>query len=243
MEPDVGDDASQAGGQEQDTFRYERKFLVQSRSHQIVEAVVRQHPALFRKAFPDREVSNIYFDSADHQSLRDNIEGVRNRTKTRIRWYGELRGPARHPKLEFKIKRGLVGTKATFPLAAIDTWDGRIGPCVSDQLRNSALPEAVGLRMSLIRPTLLNSYWRKYFVSADGRFRITIDRDLRFYRPRSPWTRAPELQRGTSVLELKYARGDDVAASAVAQDLGFRLTRNSKYVTGMALLNGVLDAY
>lgn len=226
-----------------DTFRYERKFLVQNRPHQVVEAVVRRHPAVFRKAYPDREVNNIYFDSADYQSLRDNIEGVTNRTKTRIRWYGDVRGSAVNPKLEFKIKRGLVGTKEIHSLAPIDTADGRIRHNVVDQLRRSTLPERVGLHMAMIQPCLLNSYWRKYFVSADGRFRITIDRDLRYYRPKNPWTRRPELQRGATVLELKYARADDVAASAIAQALGFRLTRNSKYVTGMSLLYGVVDYY
>jgi VTC domain len=226
-----------------DTFRYERKFLVKSHSHRVVEAVVRKHSALFHTAYPDREVNNIYFDSADYQSLRDNIEGVRNRTKTRIRWYGDPRGQSSRSNLELKIKRGLVGTKASYSLASLDTTDGRIRARVRDQMRRSSLPDRISLHMSMIMPSLLNSYWRQYFVSGDGRFRITIDRDMRFYRPHNPWTRPPDVQRGASVIELKYARADNPAAAAIAQELGFRLTRNSKYVTGMSLLHGVADYY
>ena len=96
--------------------------------------------------------------------------------------------------------------------------------------------------MAMIRPTLLNSYVRKYFVSADGRFRITIDRDLCFFPARNPWIRQ-RAQQNATVLELKYAEGDNSEACELSQDLGFRLSRNSKYVTGMDLLFGVADSY
>jgi hypothetical protein len=35
------------------------------------------------------------------------------------------------------------------------------------------------------------------------------------------------------VVELKYARSDDEAASAVSSALQFRLSKNSKYALGM----------
>lgn len=224
-------------------FRYERKFLIKSRSERVVEAVVRQHPRLFRIAYPDRAVNNVYFDTSKLKSLHDNIQGVRNRTKTRIRWYGDMRGLASGPKLEFKIKRGLVGTKEIYSLPPLDTTNGEIDRVVQEQVRAADLPGGVSLQMAMIRPTLLNSYVRKYFVSADGRFRITIDRDLRFFPARSPWVRQQTRQTCATVLELKYAEGDDNEACEVSQDLGFRLSRNSKYVTGMDLLYGVADSY
>lgn len=224
-------------------FRYERKFLVKARSERVVEAVVRQHPYLFHIAYPDRAVNNVYLDTSRLKSLHDNIDGVRNRTKTRIRWYGEMRGLAPEPKLEFKIKRGLVGTKEIYPLPALDITSGRIDVAVREQVGAAELPERISLHMAMIRPTLLNSYVRKYFVSADGRFRITIDRNLCFYPARNPWIRRLTRQVGATVLELKYAVDDNNEACELTQDLGFRLSRNSKYVTGMDLLYGAADTY
>ena len=223
-------------------FRYERKFLIRSHSERVVEAVVRQHPRLFRVAYPDRAVNNVYLDTSRLKSLHDNIQGVRNRSKTRIRWYGDMRGLAANPKLEFKIKRGLVGTKEIFALPPLDTTAGEIEAAVKEQIRAADLPGNVSLQMAMIRPTLLNSYVRKYFVSADGRFRITIDRDLRFFPARNPWIRQ-RTQQNATVLELKYAEDDNSEACEISQDLRFRLSRNSKYVTGMDLLYGVADSY
>ena len=224
-------------------YRYERKFLIKARSERVVEAVVRQHPYLFRSAYTDRAVNNVYFDTPKLKSLHDNIQGVRNRTKTRIRWYGDLRGLAPDPKLEFKIKRGLVGTKEIYSLPPLDTAGQEIERNVEAQLRAADLPTRASLQMAMIRPTLLNSYVRKYFVSADGRFRITIDRDLCFFPARNPWVRRRTRQTCATVLELKYAEEDDREACAVSQHLGFRLSRNSKYVTGMDLLYQVADTY
>ena len=45
------------------------------------------------------------------------------------------------------------------------------------------------------------------------------------------------------MLELKYAEDDNSEACELSQDLGFRLSRNSKYVTGMDLLFGVAASY
>ncbi len=227
----------------EESFRYERKFLIRGFSERLVEAVVRKHPYLFRIAYPDRAVNNVYLDNPRLKGLYDNIDGVRNRTKTRIRWYGEMRGLAQRPKLEFKIKRGLVGSKEIHGLPPLDTSGGDIHRQVREQIRRAELPGQVSSHLATIRPTLLNSYLRKYFVSADGRFRITIDRELCFYPARNPWTRRLTRQLGVTILELKYAVGDNHEACEIAQDLGFRLSRNSKYVTGMDLLYGVADSY
>jgi hypothetical protein len=225
----------------EDRFRYERKFATQSLTPHLAESVVREHPALFRQAYPDRDVCNVYFDDLNLQSLKANLDGIPNRTKTRIRWYGEIRGLANKAQLEFKIKKGLVGTKEIYALAPIDTRSGQIEAAIAEQLRSSDLPEAVALRIRMQEPTLLNSYSRKYFLSADGRFRVTIDSNMRFYPARNPWKRRPAQHVGAIVVELKYARADNDTASAVAQKLLFRLSRSSKYVTGMNLLFGVSD--
>ena len=94
-----------------ETWRYERKFVISELSQQEIELIIRFHPAMFSEIYHPRWVNNIYFDSFGAQNYRDNIEGLRNRVKVRIRWYGSFLEPAKEPMLEFKFKRGILGAK------------------------------------------------------------------------------------------------------------------------------------
>ena len=48
-------------------------------------------------------------------NYRDNLNGVQNRIKHRIRWYGEVI-KVEEPILEYKIKQGELGYKESYPL-------------------------------------------------------------------------------------------------------------------------------
>jgi len=84
-------------------------------------------------------------------------------------------------------------------------------------------------------PTLVNRYQRRYYVSADGSFRLTVDWDLQFSGFARFAADGSFSAAGPSViLELKYApRHADLAADAVSNALPFRLARCSKYVLGV----------
>ena len=97
-------------------YRYERKFQVRDLSLSEVETIVRLHPAGFYRQFPTRKINNIYLDTRNLNSVVENIEGIANRLKTRIRWHGECFGEINNPVLELKIKKGLAGRKEYFPL-------------------------------------------------------------------------------------------------------------------------------
>jgi hypothetical protein len=61
-----------------------------------VLAMVRRHPVGFIEAYLPRMVNNIYLDSPGLNSFFDHINGVSNRAKTRVRWYGDWNGSALH---------------------------------------------------------------------------------------------------------------------------------------------------
>ena len=44
------------------------------------------------------------------------MKPVSGRTKHRIRWYGKPQNKVKNPKLELKIKKGLVGSKLSYDL-------------------------------------------------------------------------------------------------------------------------------
>ncbi len=220
-------------------LRYERKFLAGRMSPAEVLGMVRRHPAMFREPYPPRSVNNVYLDSPALGDYHDHVQGVTNRAKMRVRWYGPCGVTLDKPVLEHKIKRGEVGGKVSHPLPTLHlAADEPIN--VIEAIRNcpevpAMLRAAGGGRM----PSLVNRYQRRYFVSSDGRFRLTVDWDLRFADFRRFISHGAFFSADFAVIiELKYAPSyDDSAAAAVANSLPFRLARCSKYVLGIEHLS------
>ena len=96
-------------------FRYERKLIVPEELHSDIFNFIKTHPYRFKEIFNKRKINNIYFDTPEYYFYFCNLIGNQDRTKVRIRWYGNLYGNV-EPILEIKIKSGLVGTKKSFKL-------------------------------------------------------------------------------------------------------------------------------
>ena len=98
-------------------FRYERKFQVLTNvSVKELVAITKSNSAFFKEVFHERQINNIYLDTDEYKFYFDNVDGVADRQKARIRWYGNTLGELEKPKLEIKLKKGLVGDKWTFTL-------------------------------------------------------------------------------------------------------------------------------
>ncbi|MFK8056222.1 MAG: VTC domain-containing protein [Saprospiraceae bacterium] len=207
-------------------YRYELKFAIDLLEAEAITANILCHPASFSKAFPDRQINNIYLDTLDFDCFHQNVEGHPSRSKMRLRWYGQSDTPTQKSTLEIKHKQAELGWKENFPMDAngIDS--------------KADLMEAVQATrpsMSLLAPTLHNSYQRAYYLSSDEKFRVTIDTEQQF---RMPFQRNQPLEMSTYpvILELKYAAEDAEFAREITDYFKFRQTKNSKYVTGIEAL-------
>ena len=219
-------------------LRCERKFIGQRLSLAEVAALVRRHPALFREIYPPRTVNNIYLDSDVLRDYFDHVEGVANRVKTRIRWYGPLNGHIARPTLERKLKRGFVSGKAAHSLSAITLAGSLARPALDEALARSELPAALRMAVRHLRPALVNRYQRQYWLSACGRFRLTIDWNLQFSDPhasRLSANRVAAVSPGV-ILELKFDPQYMEGAAAISNALPLHLSRCSKYVLGIESL-------
>jgi len=211
-------------------FRYERKFVVPCLNKKESEAVILSNSFLFREIYYERQINNIYLDTLDMTSYFDNTLGNSDRIKIRIRWYGELE-KIKEPVLEIKVKRGLVGTKLSFPLKPFSIF------CRFDELQkvfeSSNLPDWLMEALRARRFALLNCYKRKYYLSACGGFRITIDSDLTYLnilnQPEISLSR--KVEDDYHILELKY--DVDRNPENITTQFPFRMTKSSKYVTGL----------
>ena len=218
--------------------RYERKFYIAGIDPRVAELAVRLHPAHFTEIYHQRYVNNCYFDSPDLRFYRDAVQGNSHRVKVRIRWYGDLFGEVPHPVLELKGKKGPLGSKRAVP--ALPFHHRPQGELVQleDWLEGGCRAAAITPRLGSLRPALLNRYARRYFLSADGRFRVTIDAACEYFPVASPRDRAGRsaIDDDTVIVELKYAAGDDDDARSVTSAFPFRPTKSSKYVTGVQRL-------
>jgi SPX domain protein involved in polyphosphate accumulation len=221
-------------------LRYERKFSIRAFDRRQLETLVKTNPALFRECYSPRYVNNIYLDTPNKACYLENLSGIASRTKVRIRWYGDLPGHIERPVLEFKIKNGLAGRKISYPLAPF-RLDRRFN---LETLRtvwlNSDLPGSIYTVLRTLEPALLNRYQRSYFESADQLFRITIDDQLSFWRI-DAFSNAflhHFVDREHHVIELKYGIDEEAQAHTISRHFPFRITRCSKYTTGISRIYG-----
>lgn len=218
-------------------MRYERKYQIGHLSKFAVEQAVRLHPAGFQKIFPDRQVNNIYFDTPDYQTCRDNIEGSNQRKKYRLRWYGTDIDQIQQARFEIKIKHNELGRKETiiFPNHSLGNLKA-----ITQKVRELKIGQTTN-RFLKLSPTLLNTYERSYFGTSDGKFRITVDWNLRFYSPLLHYAFQKNAFIDKQViLELKYNQQIDNLAPTIFQYLPFRQTKSSKYVRGVLMGNNIV---
>ena len=216
-------------------LRCERKFLVGDLSVDELENIILHHPAIFRPVFSERFVNNIYFDSLEFISYHQSIEGLDQRKKVRVRWYGDLSGRIKNPVLETKKKWGNVGKKETRPLSSFEFEDFFSEAESLDLNKKVTLNENLKKDLYFLEAKLINRYNRKYFLSANGRYRITLDFNIHFYpvRPSPSAFFKNTTCEPYSVLELKYKHINDNEAQKITSHLPFRLAKSSKYVSGV----------
>ena len=147
--------------------------------------------------------------------------------------YGILINP---PKLKLKEK------KVWQDLSSSDTNSlAPSGECPTNLELKSAIgsniPKTLIINYTIL-VRLINRYNRRYFVSYDNRFRVTVDKDLRFYAGSS--FLSPFMQESVKlnkvIVELKLHSSEISNGSEISSILPFRMTKSSKYVLGLSKL-------
>ena len=216
-------------------YRYERKFCLPCLKAEEVLPFLKNHPLRFREAYPQRTVNNIYFDSIDHDTYWMHVNGHSKRFKLRLRWYGALRGSISAGALELKIKENHLGRKFRYDLPSIELDNSFSLCCLRKLCREADIALDIQELVAGSQFSVFTRYDRRYFCSANGVFRITLDANLRFLPIKACLN---DLSQHPSVyphviMELKYDREFDERAREVTDALPFRLGRVSKFVSGV----------
>ena len=185
-----------------------------------------------------RRVSSVYFDSHRYVAYSQSNAGMSQRTKLRLRWYGDSLADAR-PVIELKRRLEHVGSKRLEPIDSVDlqrmTW-AAIRAEMATRLSGQELLEVQGLRLAI----LVATYRRHYFATIDRQIRVTVDTDLQFFdqrhRPKPNFV-FDSVKAGFAVIECKIEESVDWRAARLLEPLGLRWTRFSKYCFGLTALS------
>jgi hypothetical protein len=221
-------------------LRYETKFVASAGDLARVLAWIELNPAAFRVAHPDRRVNNLYFETLDYGSFAANVSGESDRSKLRYRWYGDSLGPAAG-SLELKRRRSGQGWKLRFPIARAPWQPGDDWGRVREALLAELAPAGREWLRAFPMPALLNRYVRRYFLSRDERVRLTLDTQLVVFDQR--FQTAPAFARRANlppmlVVEGKCAPADRARMSRALHGIPMRVSRSSKYVSGLRIASG-----
>ena len=190
-----------------------------------------------KKIYNRRIIHNIYYDDGNLSSAIDNIIGLPNRKKYRLRWYEDLQNNISKPLFEIKIKKNRLNYKEIF-----STNDDFKHTNFRDIFSKKFFFKVKNRDQSqmninkfdrVLNPILKNNYMREYFFYKN-KIRLTLDEPcvyseigkknfskyfLKFY-----------------ILELKFEPRMLSDARELTCDIPFNISRSSKYVHGLNIL-------
>ena len=219
-------------------YRYEIKFVLDNaRLSDAMQWLYNDTTA--NKIYDDRKVNSVYFDNVDYSSVRDNLAGISQRNKFRLRWYGHQENSL--PFFEVKTKNGRLGCKTSYPIKSIEhnlsklNLDKITSKCIKDLAEHNIVFD------EYLLPTLQVNYEREYYETHNG-IRITIDQNIQF----SDTQLHASLNENNSipypfmVMEIKFKPDMKETVAELIRSLHITPKRHSKYLIGLAMLGYVV---
>jgi len=211
--------------------RYERKWVFDSIDHNQLFILLNRSNFSFINQFSDRQVNSIYFDDENHTSIIQNIDGISEKKKYRLRWYGDFK-IITNPTFEIKSKKGFEVSKKNFDLpkmSNLNLFD------YNDIEKIELLINGNFNFKNKLFPILTTHYLRSYFISSNKLVRSTVDRNLKsllLYKNRN-LNIIKEYQ--DIILEFKYDLNLDEYVRNNLGNISSRFSKNSKFVNAATI--------
>ena len=162
-------------------FRNEKKVIFTQKENYLINFF---KFLKFREIHQKRRINSIYFETPDLKDLKDTIDGEKNRSKLRLRWYGNTFNNFAECVLENKIKVNNKNYKIRHNLGKIEFKNIISTHQISKILKNlKKIDDKFKIQYKIRNPNLLISYERRYFMYKN--IRITLDINLKskdFYK-------------------------------------------------------------
>ena len=216
-------------------MRFEKKFRIPLSEFNMIKNILKT--ISFHEAYPCRFISSVYYDSLDFKFYRDSINGISNRKKIRARFYDNNH---KEIKIEEKIKIAEMGYKITRPIR-----NNKHLILKDLEINQTFIKEKIRVPSEIFKsffPVTYIKYLRSYFISNDGKTRITLDEKISYSKIVSSLnvlyinTDIPD-PRG--VVEIKFDQENELAnisIDKITKYINSPPTRNSKYCNSIECL-------
>lgn len=221
-------------------LRQERKFCIPVYNYDLIKQKILMNSFLFSSIFNQRKVNSVYFDTLDLKYYFQTIDGECKREKFRLRWYGDtFQGNILAPRFERKCKEGTLVIKDVYPLDEKFMFKKQ---CRSKhKLMKNFYKDIIKTYPHFkehedLIPMTLVSYDREYFLSKNGFFRITLDKNIKYLDLHQDSVLCKFTTDNLCVVEVKYKNEHDELAASLIKKMGLFFTKNSKYINSVQLL-------
>lgn len=206
--------------------RLEKKWVFKNVDKETLIQNLISYNLYFRPHFNERFVNSIYFDDQNLRFAEENLAGISNREKIRLRWYGPKSEILNNPILERKIKKNFQGFKETFVVKNFDNFYINKKNVLEITKKINQILSGKNLY-----PITQVCYKRHYFISSDNKVRATLDVDLK-YKKLKNFIQDFYVRSNDIILEFKYSRNLD---NYLRNTIGgiTRVSRNSKYINSL----------
>lgn len=188
-----------------------------------------------KKTHKARVVNSIYYDEKNLTFANDNLIGISERIKTRLRWYNN----DSNFFYEFKFKKNKIGQKIIIPssktlkkISLLNLFSYKNNEFKSKKFEKKVMN--IITKYDLF-PTLKVTYNRSYY-NFMSKIRLTFDTPSSFQIFSKDSIKAKKKD-FLFILELKFHPRDYMLAQKLISDSQFVPKRFSKYLRGLAINN------
>ena len=229
-------------------MRYEKKYTFSSVFLDEIRENLYRSSYVFEEAFPVRRINTLYLDTIRSDNYRDNLTGLSNRSKTRLRWYTEkgkfYSDENTNFRLEVKLRKNFLGEKMVHEINLPNNlFCGSHTEFINYLIKNA--PDHFKPFLTPCSEVVLGvSYNREYYQSNSIDLRCTLDSDLIFWDPISGLMLEQEMKTGFylmeyGVMEMKF---DSDVYNIIANGFEplFQIVssgRHSKYSVGTGMIH------
>ncbi len=185
------------------------------------------------RPYKDRIVNSIYYDDEEFETAQDNLSGISDRRKYRLRWYGN---EFKNYIYEIKVKKNNLGKKISLKsednLAKTENMFSFTNKFLHKKENRFFLNYIDNLNL---KPKLKVSYIRSYYLY-EGKIRITYDQKINYSLANTNSSGINLTRDSMNVVEIKFEPENINFAFKLIKESKFIPKRFSKYLRGLHLL-------
>ena len=212
-------------------MRYEIKIPVEKKFNLYFDHWKDYKKNIYR-SYKDRFINSIYYDDENFTTAQDNLSGISNRRKYRIRWYDF---EFKNFSYEIKIKKNNLGEKVSLKTNQNEVDLNDLYSLSNSNLNNKKNKFFLNnLNNFNLKPQLKVNYLRSYFTYED-KIRITFDQKINYCLTNKFTKEKNKIDDLMSVIEIKFMPENYNLALKLLNDSNFVPKRFSKYLRGLYL--------